>query len=273
MFWVISVHSTSVADLRSLIERRWHGATTRVGAAPAPGAFTGDRDMDGALGSSGIPRGRMAELFGAPSSGKTTLAFAFLAACTRAGEIAAWVDPSHAFFAPAAAAAGIDLRRLLVVQPAGAAAMRRAVDALVRGGACAMVALDCAGLSDPLLAHHCARLVAQAEKTGTVFLVLSGGDVPAVASFASVRLRAEGLAPRWQAGSAGSDRLAGCAVSVTVAKSRTAAPGKHVRVEARMPDVAGTFLGETPGPLLGEMLGPRNADEMDVQHDRSFVTA
>lgn len=259
------MHSTSVAELRSLIERRWHGVTARVGAAPVPGAFTGDPMLDAALGSSGIPRGRMAELFGAPSSGKTTLAFALLAACTHAGEFVAWVDPSHAFFAPAAAAAGIDLRRLLVVRPAGAAAMRRAVDALVRGGACAMVALDCAGLNDALLAHHCARLVAQAEKTGTVLLVLTGGDVPAVASFAGVRLRAEGLVPRWQAGSAGSGRLAGCAVSVTVAKSRTAAPGKRVHVETRMPDVAGTFLVETPGPL--------HSDEMDAQHDRSFVTA
>jgi hypothetical protein len=143
----------------------------------------------------------------------------------------------------------------------------------VRGGACAMVVLDCAGLRDALLAHHCARLVAQAEKTGTVLLVLTGGDVPAVASFASVRLCAEGLVPRWQAGSAGSDRLAGCAVSVTVAKSRTAAPGKRVRVEARMPDVAGTFLNETPSPLFDETLDPQNADEMDAQHDRSFVTA
>ncbi|HKW45741.1 MAG TPA: hypothetical protein VJN22_08785 [Candidatus Eremiobacteraceae bacterium] len=259
------MHSTSVADLRSLIERRWHGVTARVGAASLPGAFTGDQNLDLALGSSGIPRGRMAELFGASSSGKTTLAFAFLAACTRAGEIAAWVDPSRAFFAPAAAAAGIDLHRLLVVQPAGAAAMRRAVDALVRGGACAMVVLDCTGSNDSLLAHHCARLVAQAEKTGTVLLVVSGGDVPAVASFSSVRLRAEELTPRWQTGSAGSGRLAGCVVSVTVAKSRTAAPGKNARVEACMPDVAGTFLAEKSSPLP--------PDEMDAHHDRSVVTA
>jgi hypothetical protein len=260
------VHSTSVAELRSLIERRWHGVSARVGAAPAPGLLTGDSGLDIALGSSGITRGRMAELFGAPSSGKTTLAFAILAARTRAGDIVAWVDSSRAFFAPAAAAAGIDLRRLLVVRPSGAAAARRAVDALVRGGACTVVALDCAGLSDPLRAHHCARLVSQAEKTGTVLLVLSGGDVPAVASFSSVRMRADGLAPHWQSGNAGSRRLAGCVVSVTVAKSRTAAPGKCVRVEARIPDVAGTFLTESGAAIL-------QIDELDAQHDRSLVTA
>jgi hypothetical protein len=261
------VHSTSVAELRSLIERRWQGAIARVGAAPAPGALTGDPGLDAALGAGGIPRGRLAELFGAPSSGKTTLAFAVLAACTRAGEIAAWVDPSRAFFAPAAAAAGIDLRRLVIVRPSDAAAARRAVDALVRGGACAVVALDCAGLGDALRAHHCARLVAQAERTGTVLLVLSGGDVPAVASFASVRLRAEGLAPRWQAGSAGSGRLAGCAVSITVAKSRTAAPGKRVLVQAFVSDVAGTFLS------TADSSAPLHIDEMDAQHDSSLVTA
>jgi hypothetical protein len=261
----------SVADLRTLVERRWHGAVARVGAAPLPGVPTGNAALDAALGSNGIPRGRMTELFGAASSGKTTLAFAMLAACTRAGEIAAYVDMPRSFFAPAAAAAGIDLRRLLVVQPSDGAAARHAVDALVRGGACALVALDCADRRDALRAHHCARLVGQAEKTGTALVVMSEGDIPAVASFASVRLRAEGLAPCWQTGSAGSGRLAGCIVSIAVAKSRTAAPGKRVRVAAFVPDVAGTFFAETPDPRLAPAI--LQLDETDERHDRSFVTA
>ena len=261
----------SVADLRSLVERRWHGSVARVGAAPLAGIQTGDAALDAALGSNGIPRGRMAELFGAPSSGKTTLAFAMLAACTRAGDIAAFVDLPHAFFAPSAAAAGIDLRRLLVVQPPDDAAARHAIDALVRGGACTLVALDCADRRDALRAHHCARLAAQAERTGTALVVLTEGGLPAVASFASVRLRAEGLAPRWQTGSAGSGRLAGCVVSVTVAKSRTVAPGKRVRVAAFVPDVAGTFFAEPAEPLHAP--AAFHLDETDERHDRSFVTA
>ncbi|MBV8531055.1 MAG: hypothetical protein JO104_07030 [Candidatus Eremiobacteraeota bacterium] len=259
----------SITDLRSLVERRWHGTVARVGAALLPGIPTGDAGLDAALGDHGIPRGKLTELFGAPSSGKTTLAFAMLAACTRAGDIAAFVDLPHAFFAPAAAAAGIDLLRLLVVQPPNAASARQAVDALVRGGACALVALDCAERRDVLRAHHCTRLAAQAEKTGTAFVVVSEGDSAAVASFASVRLRAEGLAPSWQTGSAGSGRLAGCTVSVAVAKSRTAAPGKRVRVAAFVPDVAGTFFAE-PAELPP---APFHLDETDGRHDRSFVTA
>ena len=198
-------------------------------------------ELDALLAPSGVPRGRLIEVFGAPSSGKTSIAFALLASCTAAGLLAAYIDPAGALFAPAAAGAGIRLSRLLVVRPRNADAARRAVDAVVRCGACALVVFDCTGLGDVLRAHHCTRLASQAERTGTAVLALSSGDVPALASFASLRLRAAGLTPVWQEGSAARGRLAGCTASVEVVKSRMHAPGRRASISAALREVAGSW--------------------------------
>ncbi len=235
---------SSVAELRALVERRWHGAIAHAGSAVRAGSPTGMPALDALLAPRGVPKGQLTEIFGAASSGKTTLALALLAACTREGGIGAYIDPAGGFFAPGAAAAGIDLRRVIVVRPRDEAAARRAVDALVRGGACGVVALDCGEWPQILQTQHCTRLVAQAEKTGTVLLVISGGTNAAVASFASLRLRAHGLAPLWQAGGAGGGRLAGCVATIDIAKARSASPGRSVVFEAAIPDVAGTYTCE-----------------------------
>jgi hypothetical protein len=233
--------STSVAELRGALERRWQGVVPHAVAPARPGRPSGIAELDALLGPAGIPKGQLTELFGARSSGKTTLAFAILSACTRAGAIGAYVDPAGAFFAPAAAGAGIDMRRLIVVRPRGAAAVRRAIDALVRGGACVVVTVDCSELPGALQTHHCARLAAQAEKTGTALVIITDGSAQAVASFASLRLCARGLAPLWQAGSDAGGRLAGCATSIEIAKSRAVAPGRGASIAAPLPEVAGTW--------------------------------
>ena len=240
--------SQSIAELRTALERRGHvvliGAEKRVGARSAHEGARGlsaGAALDAILTPAGIPCGRLTEVFGGPSSGKTSVAFASLAACTATGSIGAYVDPSGSFFAPAAAGAGIVLSRLLVVRPPNVDAARRAVDALVRCGACALVVFDCAGLGEALQTHQCARLASQAEKTGTALLLLSGGNIPAIASFASLRLRAGGLSPLWQQGGAGSARLAGTTTSIEVVKSKLAAPGKSAAVSAWLPDVTGTW--------------------------------
>jgi len=243
--------SSSIAELRTVLERRWQAAIPRPRlecSVPSERSVPGERSELGGLrrlgpllGPGGIPQGRLIELFGARSSGKTTLTFTVLAACTRAGGIGAYVDPARRFFAPAAAAAGIDMRRLVVVRPHDAAASLRALDALVRGAACAVVAFDASECPGALRAQHCARLVAQAEKTGTTLLIVSAGNEPAVASFAALRLRASGLAPLWQEGSDACGRLLGCTTSIEVAKSRATAPGRNAHFAAALPDVAGTW--------------------------------
>jgi hypothetical protein len=230
----------SVAALQSLIESRWSGAAAHGRVMPLTGWATGIASLDRALGPTGIPHGRLTEIFGDRSSGKTTLAYALLAACTHHGDIGAYIDPQASLFAPAAEAAGIDLERLIVVRPSHAQALRRAVDAIVRSGACAVVIVDAAG-GDALQTHHCARLVAQAERNATTLVALSHGDNQALASFASLRVRMHGLAPLWQAGSDGGGRLSGYSISLDVAKSRMGAPGMSAAFEACIRDVTASW--------------------------------
>lgn len=236
----------SVSALKSLLESRWHGPAVHGHAQALSGSITGIDDLDRALGVVGIPAGRLTEIFGERSCGKTTFAYALLAKYTRQGDIGAFIDPERSFFAPAAESAGIVLDRLLVVRPRDAAACRRAADAVVRGGACAIVILDGTS-SEALQTHHCARLVAQAEKTATTLLALSRGVSQPLASFASLRIRARGLLPLWQPGSHchGDSRLAGYRVAFDVAKSKMGTPGKTASFEVYLADVAGSW----PMPL------------------------
>ena len=230
----------SVAALQSLLERRWHGAAVRGRAQGLTGWLTGIPSLDRVLGPIGFPHGRLTEIFGDISSGKTTLAYALLAACTRRGDIGAYVDSEHCLFAPAAEAAGISLDRLIVVRPKTDPQLRRAADAIVRSGACAVVVLDGASAS-ALQTHHCARLVAQAEKNNTTLVVLSHGDSQPLASFASLRVRARGLSPLWQTGSDGGGRLSGYSITLDVAKSRVGSPLASATFETCMADVAGSW--------------------------------
>src|SRR5438093_12079219 len=94
---------------------------------------TGLAVLDEALGG-GLPRGRVTELAGAPSTGRTGLACAIAATATRAGETIAWVDPADALEPEAAAAAGIALARLLRVRPRNATDALRAADIVLGVG-------------------------------------------------------------------------------------------------------------------------------------------
>jgi|SRR5579872_2278093 len=226
----------SVAALKSLLETRWHGAAVYGHAQPVEGFATGLLALDRALGAIGIPKGRLTEAFGERSCGKTTLAYGLLAGCTGRGDVGALIDPERSFFAPAAESAGVVLDRLIVVRPRDAAAYRRAADALVRSGACAIVVMDGAN-EETLQTHHCARLVAQAEKTATTLFVLSRGRSQPLASFATLRLHVNGLTPLWQSG----DRLAGYRITCDVVKSKLSSPGQSASFDALLGEIAGSW--------------------------------
>jgi len=240
--------SLSVLDLRAQLERRWHSAVAQQGGMGARGLFSGVAGLDELLRPGGVPAGRLTEIIGSPSSGKTGVALAILADALGAGGIGAYIDPDGTFFTPFAAQAGLNLGRLIVVRPPDSAGARRAVDALVRGGACAVVVLDCSGRADLLQTHHCARLAAQAEKTGTALLLLSHGNSSALAYFASLRIGTSGIAPMWQHGSGGV-RLLGYRTHVGILKSRTAAPGASALLSAALADVTGTWPIDSPDRL------------------------
>jgi RecA/RadA recombinase len=231
----------SVSALQSLLESRWHGPAVHGHAQPAAIFASGIAELDGALAPRGIPAGRLTEIFGGKSCGKTTLAYGLLARCTSGGDLGALVDPQRSFFAPVAEAAGMVLPRLIVVRPKDAAACRRAIDALIRSGACSVVVLD-STQGELLQTHHCARLVAQAEKTGTTFVVLSAGTSQPLASFASLRLRLREVSPLWQPGTReGDERLAGYRVSCDVVKSRVSTPGRSASFSVMLAEVRGSW--------------------------------
>ena len=84
---------------------------------PIEGISTGSLSLDIALGGRGLPRGRIIEVFGPESSGKTTLALHVAAQAQKAGGIAAFIDAEHAFDPSWAKKLGVDLEMLLVSQP------------------------------------------------------------------------------------------------------------------------------------------------------------
>ena len=96
---------------------------------------TGSLALDAALGIGGVPKGRIIEIYGPESSGKTTLALHILAEAQKRGGEVAFVDAEHALDPVYAAALGVDTDNLLVSQPDTGEQALEITDALVRSGA------------------------------------------------------------------------------------------------------------------------------------------
>ncbi len=121
------------------------GAIMRLGEASAERVEaipTGALSLDLALGIGGIPRGRITEIYGNESSGKTTLALSIIAQAQRKGGVALFVDAEHAMDVEYARALGVDVDRLYISQPASGEEALEIMDAVVRTGAVDVVVLD-----------------------------------------------------------------------------------------------------------------------------------
>ena len=103
---------------------------------------TGSVALDGALGVGGYPRGRIVEIFGPESGGKTTLTLHAIAEAQRAGGIAAFIDAEHALDVAYARAVGVDTERLLVSQPDTGEQALEIAEMLTRSGAVDLVVID-----------------------------------------------------------------------------------------------------------------------------------
>ncbi len=103
---------------------------------------TGSLGLDRALGVGGIPRGRVSEIFGPESSGKTTLALHILAEAQKAGGVAAFIDAEHALDATYARALGVDIDNLLVSQPDTGEQALDITETLVRSSAVDIIVID-----------------------------------------------------------------------------------------------------------------------------------
>ncbi len=107
-----------------------------------PSISTGAVSLDYALGIGGMPRGRVIEIFGPESSGKTTLALQVIAEAQKTGGMAAFVDAEHALDAQYARKLGVDLDNLLVSQPDNGEQALEIVEVLVRSGGVDVVVVD-----------------------------------------------------------------------------------------------------------------------------------
>lgn len=107
-----------------------------------PAISTGSLKIDNAIGIGGLPKGRIIEIYGPESSGKTTLTLQVVAECQRAGGIAAFVDAEHALDPSYAKKLGVDVENLLLSQPDTGEQALEIVDMLARTGAVDLIIVD-----------------------------------------------------------------------------------------------------------------------------------
>jgi len=171
------------AALSQIDKQFGKGAVMRLGDTEIkriPAISTGSIGLDIALGIGGIPKGRVVEIYGPESSGKTTLTLEMIAQCQKAGGTAAFVDAEHALDPAYAAKIGVDIDELLVSQPDTGEQALEITDMLVRSGAVDLVVIDSVAALTPKAEidgemgdHHVglqARLMSQALRkiTGNI---------------------------------------------------------------------------------------------------------
>ena len=158
---------------------------------PVACVSTGAPSLDAALGCGGYPRGRVIEVYGPESSGKTTLTLHAIAECQRAGGIAAFVDAEHALDLRYAASLGVQPQSLLVSQPDNGEQALEIVETLVRSGAVDLVVVDSVaalvpraeidgemgdqhmGLQARLMSQALRKLTGVAHRTGTSIMFIN----------------------------------------------------------------------------------------------------
>ncbi len=133
------------AALAQIDKQFGKGSIMRLGSRETidvPAIPTGALSLDAALGVGGVPRGRVIEIFGPESSGKTTLSLHVIAEAQRRGGMAAFVDAEHALDATYAGKLGVDIDNLLVSQPDSGEQALEIAEVLIRSGAVDVLVVD-----------------------------------------------------------------------------------------------------------------------------------
>ncbi|MBI3932311.1 MAG: recombinase RecA [Acidobacteria bacterium] len=133
------------AALAQIDKQFGKGSIMRLGSREkidVPAIPTGALSLDAALGVGGFPRGRVVEIYGPESSGKTTLALHVIAEAQRRGGMAAFIDAEHALDALYAAKLGVDTDNLLVSQPDSGEQALEIAEVLIRSGAVDVLVID-----------------------------------------------------------------------------------------------------------------------------------
>ena len=133
------------AALSQIDKQFGKGTAMRLGDKPVeriPAISTGSLQLDIALGIGGLPKGRIVEIYGPESSGKTTLTLQAIAECQKARGIAAFIDAEHAFDRFYAEKLGVDVSELIISQPDHGEQALEIADNLIRSGAIDIVVVD-----------------------------------------------------------------------------------------------------------------------------------
>ena len=170
------------------------GTIMKLGDAPVeniPSISTGSIGLDAALGIGGLPKGRVVEIYGPESSGKTTLAIHAVAEAQKLGGIAAFIDAEHAFDRFYAQKLGVDIQNLLVSQPDNGEQALEIAENLIRSGAIDVIVIDSVaaltpkseiegemgdskvGLQARLMSQALRKLTSTISKTGTICIFIN----------------------------------------------------------------------------------------------------
>src|SRR5580700_1529659 len=141
-----AAHDRELKNALASIEKQFgKGAIMQLGERAmldVPGISTGALSLDIALGGRGLPRGRITEIFGPESSGKTTVALHTVANAQRQGGVAAFIDAEHALDPGWAKRLGVDLEGLLVSQPSSGEEALKIAEMLVKSNAVDIIVID-----------------------------------------------------------------------------------------------------------------------------------
>jgi len=133
------------AALSNIEKKFGKGSIMRLGereVSDVPAISTTSLSLDAAVGVGGVPRGRIVEIYGPESSGKTTLALHIVAEAQKAGGVAAYIDAEHAMDADYAGKLGVDIDQLLISQPDSGEQALEIAEALVRSNGIDVIVID-----------------------------------------------------------------------------------------------------------------------------------
>ena len=243
------------AALANIEKRFGKGSIMRLGereVSDIPAISTTSLSLDAAIGVGGVPRGRIVEIYGPESSGKTTLALHIVAEAQKAGGVAAYIDAEHAMDADYAGKLGVDIAQLLISQPDSGEQALEIAEALVRSNGVDVIVVDSVaalvpraeldgemgdslpGLQARLMSQALRKLTAIVAQSNTCFIFINQIREKIGVMFGSPETTTGGRALKFYSSLRldirrigaikDGDRVAGNRTKVKVAKNKVAPP-------------------------------------------------